>query len=35
MVITGTLLIMREAFHGEMAPHVLDSPLLRFLMNGA
>ncbi|MDP3660123.1 MAG: cation diffusion facilitator family transporter [Phenylobacterium sp.] len=35
MIIIAALLIMREAYHGLMAPRVLDAPLQGLLVNGA
>ena len=34
MIIIAALLIMREAYHGFMAPQVLDAPLSGLLVNG-
>jgi cation diffusion facilitator family transporter len=35
MIIIAALLILREAYHGLMEPHVLDAPLQGLLVNGA
>ncbi|MCC6303933.1 MAG: cation transporter [Rhodobacteraceae bacterium] len=35
MIIVAALLILREAYHGFMAPRVLDAPLAGLLVNGA